>query len=182
MKKFLAALVAVLACSASAMADLNGTNMTLSVNHAGLFSGVSAITDQSYAYGSPANFLAAGWGTLNVNSPAPAPGYDNALTLDFTNFSYSTFAGFPSVGTVTLKNIAEAPDLASVKVLVNGFSIGYGVMSATGGFQASWNTASVFTFSPDTPHVIVAWNSVPAPGALALLGLAGVAGRARRRR
>jgi uncharacterized protein (TIGR03382 family) len=36
--------------------------------------------------------------------------------------------------------------------------------------------------NPIAPQVVVAWNSVPTPGALALLGLAGMVGGGRRRR
>ena len=184
MKKVISAVAAVLFCSTSAMANLTGTNMTMSVTHAGPFSGISAITNVNYTYGSPSTFTAPGWGDLLVTSPAPAPGLGNALKLDFTAFSYQAFGGnFATVGTVKLTNIAEPVNLASVQLLVNGVNIALGpATAATNGFQASWNTQDVLNGNPINPNVIVAWNSVPTPGALALLGVAGLTSHRRRRR
>jgi MYXO-CTERM domain-containing protein len=184
MKKFFAAVVVALAGAASlpAKADLVATNLTLSVNHDGPFGPLSALNDQSYMYGAPGAFNVINWGMLAVTSPAVAPGYTNALSLDFTAFGYAAFAMFPTVGTVTLENIAEPVDLSSVRVFVNGSNVGFGVLSATNGFQASWDTLDVTNANPLTPNLVVAWNSVvPTPGALALLGMAGVVGMRRRR-
>src|SRR5689334_9416144 len=121
MKKVISAVAAALLCSTSAMANLAGTNMTMSVNHAGPFGSLSAINNVNYTYASPSTFTAPGWGDLLVTSPAPAPGLNNAMKLDFTAFSYQAFGGqFATVGTVKLTNIAEPVDLSSVKLLVNG--------------------------------------------------------------
>lgn len=184
MKIFATAIAAALAISGSAMADLTGTTMTMSVNHAGSFSAISAITNVTYTYGSPSAFVVPGWGTLNVTSPvSPAPpGLANSLKLDFTAFNYSAFSGpFATTGTVKLINLAEGFDLSSVQILVNGANIATGVAAVGNGFQASWSTQAVFNANPVNPNVVVAWNSVPGPGALALMGLAGIAPRRRRR-
>jgi hypothetical protein len=184
MKRIIATVVAVLACSASAMADLNGTNTNLSVNHAGAFSAISAVNNQNYAFGNASGFVAPGWGTLNVTTPAAPVGFANALKLDFTPFGYAAFLQFPTTGTFKLLNLAETPDLGSVTLLINGVSMGSGVGAETGGFHVSWSTTNVLAANPVTPSVTVAWNSVvPAPGAMALLGLAGMVGlRGRNRR
>lgn len=182
MKRFFApamAIVAVVACSASALADLNGTNTSLSVNHAGAFSALSAVNNQNYTFGAASGFLAPGWGTLNVTSPSapPPPGFANSLKLDFTSFGYAAFLQFPTTGTIKLLNLAEAPDLTSVQVLINGVSMGSNVGAETGGFHVSWSTVNVLAANPVTPNLTVAWNSVvPAPGVMALLGLAGLVG------
>lgn len=183
MRKMIPAIAAALLSSTSAMANLAGTNMTVSVTHAGPFNGLSGINNVNYTYGAPGTYTAPGWGDLLVTSPAPAPGLGNALKLDFTAFNYSAFTGpFATVGTVKLMNIAEPVDLASVHLLVNGANIALGPATAvTNGFQASWNSQDVFNGNPVSPSVVVAWNSVPAPGALALLGLAGLTARRRSR-
>jgi hypothetical protein len=184
MKTFIAAIGAVCVCAGSAMADLAGTQMTMSVNHAGPFAGISGINNVTYTYASPSTFVAPGWGNLLVTSPdAAAVGMDNAMKLDFTAFSYTAFAGaFATTGTLKLTDIDEPFDLATVKVLVNGTNIATGVANFGNGFQASWSTQAVLNGNPLTPNVVVAWDSlaVPAPGALALLGLAGLAPRRRR--
>jgi MYXO-CTERM domain-containing protein len=184
MKKLIPAVAAALLTSTSAMADLTGTNMNMSVTHAGAFSGLSAVNNVTYTYGAPSTFTVPNWGSLLVTSPAPAPGLNNALKLDFTAFAYQSFGGpFATVGTVKLTNMAEPVDLTSVQLLVNGVNIALGpAVAAPNGFQASWNTQDVLNGNPINPNVTVAWNSVPAPGALALLGLAGLTSRPRRRR
>ena len=183
MRNVITAIVAALLCAGSASADLTGTTMTMSVNHAGPFAAISAINNVTYTYGLTSNFLAPGWGTLNVTSPAAAPGMQNAIKLDFTAFAYQSFAGqFATTGTVKILNLVEPFDLSSVKLLVNGTNIALGPATATGnGFQASWNTQTVITGNPTNPNVVAAWNSAPAPGALALLGAAGLVARRRRR-
>lgn len=185
----IAALVAVAGAalaSGSAHASLNGTTMNIAVNHAGPFSAISSVSGV-HTYGTPSAFVAAGWGTMNVASPAPVfpAGFDNAVKLDFTSFNYSAFAapGFATVGTGKFTNLAEAFDLNSVKIFINGVDKTVSHANFGNGFQVSWNTADVLAGSPVTPNVVVAWNSVvPAPGAMALMGLAGVAARGRRRR
>ena len=134
--------------------------------------------------GAPSVLSAPGWGNVLVTSPAVAPGMQNALNLDFTAFSYQAFAGaFATVGTVKVLDIAEPFDLSSVRILINGVNMTLGPAAAVGnGFQASWNTQDVLNANPVTPNVTVAWNSVPAPGALALLGIAGLVTRRRRAR
>jgi hypothetical protein len=70
MKNFFApamAVVAVLACSVSAMADLNGTNTNLSVNHSGAFSAISAVNNQNYTFGN-ASVCGAGYTNFDVDN------------------------------------------------------------------------------------------------------------------
>ena len=187
MKKILAAIIAVLACSASAMADLAGTDMTVSVTHAGSFNAISALLNQNYTYGDSSTFAVPNWGSLTITSPesASAPGFDHAMKLDFTAFSYSAFQGFFATnGTITLTDIDEPFELSSVQVLVNGANIASAVGNSGNGFQASWSTTAVFNANPASPSILVAWNSssVPGPGPLALLGVAGLVARRRPRR
>ena len=186
MKKILATVAALAAAAlvtGSAHASLMGTNMNVSVAHS-QFGPQSLLVPTGYTYGNATGMTVTGWGTVMVTSPAAAPGFDNALNLNFTNFGYiSVFSAFPATGTVILTNIAEAVDLSSVKVLVNGTNIGSGVGAAAGGFQASWSTAAVLAGNPVSPNVTIAWNSVaPAPGSMALLGLAGLVARRGRKR
>ena len=187
MKKIMMAVVAFAACTSSAMADLTGTDMTISVTHAGSFSGISALLNKTYTYGNTETESVPGWGSIVITSPesALAPGFDHAMKLNLSSFNYTAFAGaFATTGTVKLVDIDEPFDLGSVQILVNGANIATATAASGNGFQASWNTQTVLTANPTAPHVVVAWNSatVPAPGALALLGVAGVVSRRRRRR
>lgn len=178
--------LATLLFAGVARADLIGDQMTISITHAGLFEPQSALNDVSYTYGSPSVFNVPAWGSLTITSPEPVPGFDNAMKVDFTAFSYSAFTGpFATTGTIKILDLDEAVDLASVQILVNGTNIASGVAAVGNGFQASWNTQTVFNGNPVAPNITVAWNSVPvpAPGAMALLGLASlVSARGRRRR
>lgn len=183
--KTLYAAAAAMLITGTAHADLTGTDLSISLNHAGAFSALSAINNQSWNYGAPGMVMVPNWGMLNIVSPVVVAGYDNAVKFDFTTFAYSAFTGaFATTATLKLEGIDEAADLASVQVLVNGINVGSNVLSATNGFRVDWNTQTVFNGNPTAPNVTVAWDStpVPAPGALALLGVAGVvAGRRRRR-
>jgi uncharacterized protein (TIGR03382 family) len=183
--KTLYAAAAAMLITGAAHADLTGTDLSISLNHAGPFDPLTAITNQTWTYGTPGMVDVPNWGMLHIVSPVVVPMYDNALSLDFTMFAYATFTGmFATNATLKLEGIDEAVNLSSVRVFVNGVNIGSGVASATDGFQVNWSTTTVFNGNPVTPGVTVAWNStpVPAPGALALLGLAGAIGSRRRRR
>lgn len=179
----LSAAAAALAISGSAFASLDGTTMTLSLNHAGGFSGPSALNNATYTYGTTTSYAVPGWGSFNAISPMGAAGYEHSMKLDLTAFSYSAFTGmFATTGTLKLTGLAEAADVSSVQVLINGMSAGTGVAPVGNGFAASWNTQTVFNANPINPSVTVAWNSVPGPGSLALLGVAGLVARSRKRR
>jgi len=183
--KTLYAAAAAMLISGAAHADLTGTDLSISLNHAGAFGGLSAINNQTWNYGTPGMVMVPNWGMLTIVSPVVVPTYDNAVMFDLTAFAYSAFTGaFATTATLKLEGIDEPVDLSSVRAFVNGVNIGSGVASATNGFQVNWSTQAVFDGNPVNPSVTVAWNStpVPAPGALALLGLAGaVSGRRRRR-
>ncbi|HWB19428.1 MAG TPA: hypothetical protein VG711_03940 [Phycisphaerales bacterium] len=180
----LAGVLSALSFSNSAQAGLTGTSATVSVTHAGPFNTLSSLTNLSYTFGDTSPYVKPGWGTLTLTSPVTA-GYDNALKLDFTAFGYAAFTGVgATTGTVQVNNLAEAFDLNSVHILVNGNSIGSGLATAGNGFKINWDTQSVFNANPTAPYVILAWNSsqAPAPGAMALLGMAGLVSHKRRRR
>jgi MYXO-CTERM domain-containing protein len=178
------AAAAAVATSSAAHAALAGTDMSVSVTHAGTFNGLSALNNQTYTYGNTSPYAVPGWGSMTLTSPSLA-GFDNAVKIDFTAFNYSAFTGmFATIGTAKFNNLSEGFDLASVKVMVNGLDVTSGVAAAGNGFAASWDTQTIFALNPLTPYVTVAWNSTPtpAPGPMALLGLAGVSAFARRRR
>jgi len=185
MKSIITGVAAVLLCATSALADLNGTEMTLSVTHDGTFGALSAINNVTYTYGADSTYAVANWGSMVASSPvADLPSsLENAIKLDFSDFAYGLFVSpFPAMGTVKLTDIDEPFDIASVQILVNGMNIASGVSNVGNGFQASWSAPVAFSANPDEPQVIVGWNSVPVPGpgGLALLGLAALARRRRR--
>ena len=125
-----------------------GTNMTVSVNHAGAFSALSALNNQTYTYGNTTPYTVPGWGSLTISSPAPAPGLDNAMKIDFTLFNYSAFIGqFDTVGTAKIQNLAENFDLASVRILVSGLDMRAANARVLDDGRAVWNHAGVDGFA-----------------------------------
>jgi len=183
--KTLYAAAAAMLITGAAHADLTGTDLSISLNHAGPFGALSAINNQTWNYGTPGMVMVPNWGMLSIVSPVAVASYDNAITFDLTAFAYGAFTGgFATTATLKLEGIDEPIDLSSVRAFVNGVHVGTGVASATNGFKVDWNTQTVFDGNPIAPSVTVAWDSspVPAPGALALLGLAGAVASRRRRR
>jgi hypothetical protein len=174
-----ATLATILAGTASA--DLTGTTLNLSINHTGAPGALSAINNVTHTYGTTDTLTVPNWGSVVVSTPAPAPGAEHAMNVDFTLFGYSAFGFFGSTGTIKLNNLAETADLSSVRLLANGMDIATAVSAATGGFQVSWDSTTLLAINPTTPNVTVAWNTLPGPGALAMLGLAGLTPRHRRK-
>ena len=96
-----------------------------------------------------------------------------------------TFATpFPATSSLDVTNIAEPVAEGSVGVYLPTAPMTNIALTTSGSgssLSAQWDVSTVVTGNPVAPMVIVAWNSVPAPGALALLGLAGLVGGRRRR-
>ncbi|MEM7229104.1 MAG: MYXO-CTERM sorting domain-containing protein [Planctomycetota bacterium] len=122
--------------------------------------------------------------TMTLSSLGSVPGFDNALSIDLTGMFYPSF--FANEGaTLLLTGIDEPVDIASVRVLSAGTDItGTTTSLDPSMFQVTWNTSDVIFNTTPAESVTVVWNSqaVPAPGALALIGLSGLAARRRRRR
>jgi MYXO-CTERM domain-containing protein len=181
MKTIVTAIVAVLMCSASALADLTGTQMNITITHTGPAGGMVGPAVFNHTYGGVNMFTNPFLGSFTVASPAMTPGYDNAVLIDFTTFNYIGFAD--NLGTAVFASVDEPIDPTSITLLANNVPIGINILQSGDGFTASWNTNDLLAASPTTDNMVVAWNSmpVPAPGALALLGLAAVAPHGRRR-
>ena len=174
--------------ASSASASLDGTPLTATITHTGVGWSLvgNAIVPHTYA-GSPSIFNSMWYGSFSVTSPAVAPGYDNALLVDFSTFNYVGFAA--ETGTINVTGLSENIDPGSIAIFAGTSGIGPNIASnvsnGLNNFTASWSAASIYTPSTGTPDaMVVAWNSapVPAPGALALLGAAGLVGASRRRR
>ena len=182
---------AALAISSTAMADLMGTTMDLELNQSGFLGNIVGPTGGLHTYGLTETFTGSGAGskTWDATSPGGAPGYDNSLLIDFTNFQLPAFYAMgPSTGTLDITNIAEDVAAGSVDAYLPtnpGMSIALSASDSGNSLSVSWDAQTVFNGNPVTPSVMVTWNSVPvpAPGPVALLALAGVTGgRLSRRR
>ena len=179
---------AALAISGSAMADLIGTTMDLELNQSGFLGGMVGPTGGLHTYGTTETFTGSGAGskTWDASSPGGYAGYDNSLLIDFTSFDLPAFYVLgPSTGTLDITNIAEDVSPGSVDVYlptVPGVSIALSASGSGSSLTASWDAETVFVGNPVAPSVMVVWNSVPAPGPVALLALAGLTARGRRRR
>ena len=128
------------------------------------------------------------WFSWNAISAGGHPMYDNSLLVDLTSFSYASYVPLgPNSSTLDVMNLAENVEAGSVHVfLPTDLFTDIAQTTAVGGdaFSAVWSVDTVYYANPITPTVVVAWNSasVPAPGSLALLSLAAISGRRRRRR
>ena len=187
MKTTLLAATAALLVAGTAKADLTGTSFTLDVDHNGLGGmTVDVAPPTLMTYGTPQVFNAPliGMWTAITGGPVTTPGatgFDNSLELNFSTLSsYQLFANDPQ-GIATVANLSENVLAGSVEVYVDDSFVGLGTVSGSGnGFDASWTPATVWNSGDKS--VLIVWNSVPAPGAIAFLGLAGLTNRRRRRR
>ncbi|MCH8259800.1 MAG: PEP-CTERM sorting domain-containing protein [Planctomycetes bacterium] len=172
----------------AAQADLMGTSMDMELVQSGFAGNMAGPTGGSYTYGTLDAFGIDELFTWDVVSPGLHPAFDNSILLDFTNFGYAAYIALgPSISTLDVTNIAEDVEIASPAVfLLSDLNTNIAQSTSTLGnsFSVGWDVETVINGNPLAPSVIVGWNSapVPAPGAMALLGLAGLTVIRRRRR
>lgn len=172
----------------AAQADLMGTSMDMELVQSGFAGNMAGPTGGSYTYGTLDAFGIDELFTWDVVSPGLHPAFDNSILLDFTNFGYAAYIALgPSISTLDVTNIAEDVEIASPAVfLLSDLNTNIAQSTSTFGnsFSVGWDVETVINGNPLAPSVIVGWNSapVPAPGAMALLGLAGLTVIRRRRR
>jgi hypothetical protein len=177
LSRFVSAAAAAVVMSGAAFAgDLTGTDFELFINHTGPF---GENVGGTYTYGTFEEFFDSFGFSWSANSPNGTGGFDNSVLIDFANFAYGDFAG--ETATVDITGLDIDPQGGSFAVLnANGADIGFNYTSGSGALGAQYLVNSVIDTGVNT--VVLAWdNVVPAPGALALLGIAGIAGRRRRR-
>jgi len=171
-----------------AQADLMGTTMDLQLVQSGFAGDIAGPTGGPYSYGTLGTFDLDGVFAWDAVSPGLHPAFDNSILLDFTNFGYTAYIALgPSISTLDVTNIAEDVEIGSPAVfLLSDLNTNIAQNTSTLGnsFSVGWDVETVINDNPAAPSVIVGWNSapVPAPGALALLGLAGLTVTRRRRR
>ena len=169
--KHVLALVAGAALSAAVVAEPLGTNLNVTVSHTGPFGEVQQFT-HTYG-GSNQVFDSFGFNYL-VMSAAQVAGFQNAISIDFTNFAYTDFAG--ESGSITIGGFAVGVQNAAF--LNASFAQIPAATTNGSSISGSWQVNDVLAAGNT---LYVAWNKVPAPGATAVLGLAGLAGLRRRR-
>ena len=169
----------------AAQADLMGTTMDLQLVQSGFAGDMAGPTGGSYTYGTLGTFDLDGVFAWDAVSPAMHPAFDNSILLDFTNFGYAAYIALgPSISTLDVTNIAEDVQMGSPAVfLLSDLNTNIAQSTSTFGnsFSVGWDVETVINDNPLAPSVVVGWNSVPAPGAMALLGLAGLTTTRRRR-
>ncbi len=172
----------------AAQADLTGTSMDLELVQSGFAGDMAGPTGGSYTYGTLDTFGIDELFTWDVVSPGFHPAFDNSILLDFTNFGYAAYIALgPSISTLDVTNIAEDVEVESPAVfLLSDLNtiLAQSTSSFGNSFSVGWDVGMVIADNPAAPSVVVGWNSapVPAPGAMALLGLAGLTVIRRRRR
>ena len=170
----------------TAQADLAGTTMDLQLVQSGFAGNIAGPTGGSYTYGTLGTFDLDGLFSWDTMSPGLHPAFDNSILLDFTNFGYIAYIALgPSISTLDVTNIAEDVEIGSAAVfLLSDLNTNIAQSTSTFGnsFSVGWDVGMVIDDNPLAPSVLVGWNSVPAPGAMALLGLAGLTATRRRRR
>ena len=175
-KVFAAAAAATLSAGFAFAGDLTGTDFELFINHTGPF---GENVGGTYTYGTFEEFFDSFGFSWSANSPNGTSGFDNSVLIDFANFAYGDFAG--ETATLDISGLDIDPQPGSLAVLnANGTDIGFNYTSGSGSLGANWSVDDVVNTGVN--QVVLAWdNVIPAPGALALLGLAGIAARRRRR-
>ena len=180
------AIAAAAILTGAAQADLMGTTMDLDLVQSGFAGDIAGPTGGSYTYGTLGTFDLDGALTWDAVSPGLHPAFDNSIVLDFTNFAYSGYIVIgPSTSTLELTNVFEDVQFGSPGVFLLSdlnTNIAQSTNTFGNGFNIGWDVETVINDNPAAPSVMVAWNSVPAPGPMALLGLAGLATARRRRR
>ena len=186
MRTITAATAAIL--TGAAQADLAGTSMDLQLVQSGFAGDMAGPTGGSYTYGTLDTFGIDDVFTWDVLSPSFHPEFDNSILLDFTNFGYGAYIALgPSISTLDVTNLAEDVEIGSPAVFLLSdlyTNIAQSTSSFGNSFSVGWDVGTVIDDNPVAPTVVVGWNSapVPAPGAMALLGLAGLTVIRRRRR
>jgi len=184
MKKtlFAAAVIGVMSATGAAQASVVGSPLAVMVEHDGTAGGLFGPMVAVHLYGNTQTETYPPLGTWDLGSGQTmawpsAVGYDNNLVLDFSAMSYVAFSNDPNA-TLTVSGLDLDVLPGSVQLLIDGNIVSSGADTGSG-FTAMWTPADLVL--ADETEVIVVWNSVPAPGALACLGLAGVAFKRRRR-
>jgi len=176
-----AGVVSCLAISV-AHADIeDGSDITFSVTHPGL---LAATHTGTHTWGGTDSYEDFFMRSMTFDSTGTIAGFDNALSIDLTGMFYTSF--FPnSTATMELFTLPEPVDVSSVAIFANGVNVLDNVVALDDDhLLVTWQTNDVIALTTPTENVTVAWNSqpVPAPGAIALLGVTGLVARPRRRR
>lgn len=131
----------------------------------------------NYEFGTTATVRAGSWNEITISSGEGSDGWDYEIVIDYSNYCLACLNPAGSAY-VTISNLSDELEVASATANFGTFS------HSANGF--SWD-ASATSIGFNGSKLIISFNSayvppVPAPGALALLGVAGMVGRGRRRR
>jgi len=172
--------VAAMTVGGAAQANLVGSNFGFTLFHD--IPVLPQTFNDTHTYGTSQNYINNFGFFFDLDTTTPMVGVDNRIHVDLSGMQYNTING-DFDNTLTITGLAEDIVLSSLQVLSNGNDVGFNITSAApNSFEVMWNKTTVLaTGNPLTPSVDVIWNSVPTPGVLTLLGVAGLITRRRRR-
>lgn len=183
-------------CTTATHGGVAAQTVDFSLEHQTVIQFPITVTGQ-HDWGTSESYFVLGDPTTSVtlDSNAGFGAFDNAIMIDLNDLQYEQ--GLYTTAMFSISGLADPVDLSSVGVFVpvlllgddrGGGAVEIGGTATSivpGHFQVGWDPFAVMLNNALDHRVVIAWNSagaVPAPGALALLGLAGVVGRRKRRR
>lgn len=134
------------------------------------------------------SYFGTGYSIGMDSTAAPRPGWDWEISLDLSNSGMYIIPTYPQYNQFTVYLYIKEPGVAPITdfhLKYNGQDIQPSLDFGTfGGAVLAFQVNIADMIDPTgfvTGTLTVQWNQVPAPGALALLGVAGLVGKRRRR-
>ncbi len=138
-----------------------------------------------HPFGSATTHQVDGLNVIAVTSdslpPPPGKKFAGVITIDYGGASGYMF-DFPHLEVVDIFGIKDPGGINFINTVETDLPFPHVI--TTDGFNIHFEVDSQDIATLPTPHVTITWTQsvIPAPGALALLGLAGLMGTRRRRR
>ena len=147
--------------------------------------GASSIVQGYHTFGTTGTNIGGTWYVDVSSGPSQRVGWDYELTANWDPFDPESFFPEYSQGYlyIYIKEAGTTTPISAVNVKdVNGNDIAFNVEAGSGPGTIAITFDLFGLINTTGSHIMsVQWNQVPAPGALALLGVAGLVGKRRRR-